>query len=76
MNKILRLIKQGWVIDEIRYDQHQKFYYVHCVHETQEVSGVSGASDTHLIDAIDMMYREAIETTPKWYLEQLAREQS
>lgn len=73
MNKISALIKEGWVIDEIRYDQNQEWFYVHCIHETQEVSGVSGSSDASLTDAVDMMYREAIATTPKWYTEQLRR---
>lgn len=71
MNKIQFLIKQGWIVDEIRYDLWQKWYYVHAIHESQDCDSANGASDIGLSDAIEQMYNQAISLTPKWYLEQL-----
>ena len=69
MNKIVVLIKKGWTIDEIRYDRWNKWFYAHAVHESQEASADgSGATYT---EAFDMMYEQAIKSTPAWYLEQL-----
>lgn len=69
MNKIAKLIKQGWIIDQIQFDRFQGWYYTGAKHETGEAS-VSGAGTT-LTAAVDDLYAKAVTQTPQWYLEYL-----
>lgn len=77
MNKIATLLKNGWAIDEIRFDPYQGFkgfYYTHAVHETGEAKA-DGAAET-LTGAIDELYTSAMTSTPQWYKAQMLAEKA
>ena len=69
MRQITRLIQNGWVITEIRFDKWQNFYYLGASHESGEASA-SSAGQT-MGEAINNLCSDANAKTPAWYLAQL-----
>lgn len=72
MNEIMKILKLGWIVEELRYDRHmlgEGWYYLGARHETGEAT--VEASGTSWPDTLADLCRRAKASTPQWYEEQL-----
>lgn len=73
MKKLLSILKMGWIIEEMRFDKHQGFFYLSARHDSQEAS-VEVSNDLSFDAAVIELCFKAKTATPAWYLAQLKAE--
>jgi hypothetical protein len=74
LNRLQRIMKLGWVINEMRFDHNENRWYFAATHVGTDISINANGHD--FAETAGDLCNEALAETPQWFRDQLKAQYS